>query len=111
MPVPPITSTKILIPLSDEKKQANPDTLNNVNSLLKEISKWSCEVGNFGDFMETLEINAEQYITALHSDLKRPTVFLRRPLNDVNTNTYNPLCHSNRDLHTFWTLMSVFSTF
>ena len=49
----------------------------------------------FEEFLNKFEINEKTYILAIRSQLNRPQIFLKRGLNDIQTNAFNkniPIC-------------------
>lgn len=86
-PMPPLPKTMILSPHLDvetsqhEKNyQKIVDTLNNMKS--------GVNIG-FSEFLSSLEMNVEEYVLAIRSNLKAPRVFLKRDPCEIRINSYN----------------------
>lgn len=68
-------------------------TLTNIKHVITKLpSIWKkhkdrCDI-SFEHFLEQLEITVEQYILALRTSIKSPTVFLKRQPSDIRINPY-----------------------
>jgi exonuclease III/nucleoside-triphosphatase THEP1 len=93
-PWPIFEKTTILEPLSDYEQSSSPKSkqiktnLNKINSKLNQLSLNLREV-SLGDLLEELEISFDDYITAIRSSIKVPTVFYKRSSFDIMTIPYN----------------------
>ena len=114
IPYPPMASTQILEPfelseqpsskedklLIDSHKQASKK----IYKLIDEVDKIDNDLNikSFTDFLSTLQLTEEQYLLALRSSFIRPTVFLKRNVNELRINAYNEtvlhLWKANMDL-------------
>lgn len=91
-PLPPMRKTTILLPLespisNEEKKKAQ-----NLNREIKQKTELIARLHedcSFDEYLDYLGVTEESYIIAIRSNLKRPTVFLRRNLNERKINAYN----------------------
>lgn len=90
-PKPPMLTTRILKPLdSEEKKDVHHDWWKSVQTLLSE-HKDGLDM-TFQEFLTALHLSEEQYILALRSSLKTPTIFLKRSPLEIRVNAYNAPC-------------------
>jgi hypothetical protein len=92
--------TQILLPL----KNHNYDTNNHqiaIKIFQKLVNMGLGEDICFDEFLLNLQLSEEMYILALCSTLQKPTLFLKRKANDIQTNVYGrhakPLWEPNID--------------
>ena len=99
-PIPPMPRTMILRPLSEDVTDSGSDDNDDVGDddeilkqrfakiedLLKE-NKDGIN-GSFPDFLQTLELNEDQYIKAIRSSLKETKLFLKRDPCDIRVTAY-----------------------
>lgn len=92
-PKPPLRHTLILQPLS---KELLPAKIKAASNNFKTIMQKPTEMGRsfkenlpFENFLASLEMDFEEYITALRSSVKRSSVFLQRSTSECYVNAYN----------------------
>ncbi len=91
-PLPPMRHTKILLPLPHDLDEKERDKAKKLWSQIKEeteIIARNHEDCTFEEYLDYLTIDEQTYIQAVRSKLKRPTVFLKRNLNERRINAYN----------------------
>lgn len=91
-PQPPMRNTRILMPLSETVSKDEKKKLRDLHKIIKEKTEKIAKIDencSFDEFLEYLGISEESYILAVRSLLKRPTVFLRRNVNERKINGYN----------------------
>ena len=114
IPCPPMVSTKIIEPLEFDASTATKEEIA-ANTALKETAKriytlidtydksdTDLDSVTIQDFFNELFVTEEQYVSALRSCINRPTIFLKRNLNEIRINAYNEtilhLWKANMDL-------------
>ena len=114
IPYPPMVQTQILEPLDLNANTASNEEIAQNKSLKETAIKIYTLIDNFDkgdtdlniisieDFHLNLSLTHDEYIIALISCLKRPTVFLHRNMNELRTNAHNEtvlyLWKANMDL-------------
>ena len=114
IPYPPMVQTQILEPLDFNANTASKEEIAQNKSLKETAIKIYTLIDNFDkgdtdlniisieDFLQNLSLTHDEYITALRSCLKRPTVFLQRNMNELRINAHNEtvlyLWKANMDL-------------
>ena len=95
-PRPPMRKTKILLPLGpdDDKKKAK-ELMKEIEIKTEQIARTN-EDCSFDEYLEQLNVDEDSYIQAVRSKLKKPTVCLRRNVNERKINAYN------RDMLILW---------
>ena len=101
IPYPPMVSTKIIEPLEFDASTATKEEIA-ANTALKETAKriytlidtydksdTELDSVTIQDFFNELYVTEEQYVAALRSCINRPTIFLKRDLNEIRINAYN----------------------
>lgn len=91
-PLPPMSRTQILEPLSDTDKDSFPKiskVFENICSLLNELK--SGDQMTLSAFLDKLQITEDVYIKAMRSSLKVPKLFLKRNVSEIRVNSYNEL--------------------
>ena len=95
-PQPPMTSTKILYPLDidmdDNEVDQHKDTWKFINKHLNDMKQG--EDITFDQLLVNLKLTEENYLLAVQSSLKSPTIFLKRKPNELRINNYNAACLS-----------------
>ena len=93
IPYPPMLATEILMPLSSEypagKRIMAKQNLIRVKAELEKIRKDGFPEHTYSDFLKLLDLTETQYLEAIRSNIRRPTVFLKREVNAVFINAYN----------------------
>ena len=86
-PVPPMPTTTILVPLSDDEiadsHKSNFVTIQEALDALENSNDIS-----FTQFLASLSITHDDYILAVRSSIKAPKVFLKRKPNECRINPY-----------------------
>ena len=86
-PIPPMKSTTILSPIPKEDlKQQDKDNYFRIQTKLDEMKNG--EDLTHEQFLETLEMNEEDYILAIRCSLKQDKVFLKRKPSEIRINPY-----------------------
>lgn len=98
-PRPPMNKTRILLPLpeniqNNDKEQAKSNfklLSKKLKSLTKAKGILLSEYKDFAfeDFLKLIDMNEDNYILAIRSSLKEPTVFYKRNVYSIMTNNYN----------------------
>jgi hypothetical protein len=89
----PHVKTQILQPLlceSAEKRQ-HTRNLNHIRALISEL-KTTDEEMTMESFMQLINMNYDDYISAIRSSLKTDTLFLQRSPSEIRVNNYNIEC-------------------
>ena len=114
IPYPPMVSTQIIEPLEFDASTATKEEIA-ANTALKETAKriyslidtydksdTDLDSVTIQDFFNELFVTEEQYIASLRSCVNRPTIFLKRDLNEIRINAYSEtilhLWKANMDL-------------
>ena len=114
IPYPPMVSTKIIEPLEFDASTATKEEIA-ANAALKETAKriytlidtydksdTDLDSVTIQDFFNELFVTEDQYVAALRSCVNRPTIFLKRDLNEIRINAHNEtilhLWKANMDL-------------
>ena len=91
---PPMPRTMILTPLdantSDATKEECKVNLSKIQSFLEAAN--TDHNMSFEEVLTKLNLSEEAYMLAIRSSLKTNTVFLKRELRDIHTNSYNKAC-------------------
>lgn len=92
-PRPPMNCTQILKPLSKDYPSKDMQDAKKdyqlIQGALEKIPRSSKENVDFNEFVTSLGLTCERYITAVRSSLNRTTVFLRRQTSEIYVNNYN----------------------
>ena len=81
--------TKILMPLKkDDDKKKYRELMDIIEIKTEQIAR-ADEDCSFDEYLTMLEVTEQEYIKAVRSKLKRPTVCLRRYVNERKVNAYN----------------------
>lgn len=108
-PKPPMEKTKILIPLPDDISNVEKEFAKTNFKLLSNKLKFIIKKNNFNqfknlsyeDFLKYVELNEENYLLAIRSSIKEPTVFYKRNVYSIMTNNYSEdwlIWNSNLDV-------------
>lgn len=93
-PKPPLPETLILEPLPVTTRTRDKEKFSEIwKSVAVELNRRGRnpqENPEISDFLTEIGISYENYIFGVRSTLKRPTVFLKRQLNEAFVNPYNP---------------------
>ena len=95
-PQPPMRSTNILYPLDIDIEDGQlKQHKNNWNIIQKHLNdlKEGDDI-TFNQLLLNLKMTEQNYLLAVRSNLKAPTVFLRRQPNELRINNYNSACLS-----------------
>lgn len=95
-PRPPMRSTKILLPLTANDDVVKAKALMTDIETKTELIARTNEDCSFDEYLTMLGVNDESYILAVRSKLKKPTVCLKRNVNERKINAYN------RDMLLLW---------
>ena len=114
LPYPPMVQAQVLEPLDFNANTASKEEIAQNKSLKETAIKIYTLINNFDkgdtdlniisieDFLQNLSLTHDEYIIALRSCLKRPTVFLQRIMNGLLINALNEtvlyLWKANMDL-------------
>ena len=95
-PQPPMRSTKILYSFDDDD---NDEELEQHKESWKIVQKYFNDMKEgdditFDQLLVNLKVNEQNYLLAIRSNLKTPTVFLKRKPNELRVNNYNAACLS-----------------
>jgi hypothetical protein len=93
-PQPPMRSTNILYPLDvdmDDNEQ-HEDTYKFIKKHLNDMKEG--EDITFDQLLVKLKLTEQNYLLAIRSTLKAPTIFLKRKPNELRINNYNAACLS-----------------
>ena len=95
-PQPPMRSTKILYPLDidmdDNEVDQHKDTWKFIKKHLNDMIEG--EDITFDQLLVNLKLTEPNYLLAVQSSLKTPTIFLKRKPNELRINNYNAACPS-----------------
>ena len=95
-PQPPMRSTKILYPLDidmdDNEVDQHKDTWKFIKKHLNDMKEG--EDITFDQLLVNLKLTEQNYLLAVQSSLKTPTIFLKRKPNELRINNYNAAYHS-----------------
>ena len=96
-PQPPMRSTNILYPLDtvdmdDNELNQHKDTWKFIKKRLNDMKEG--DDITFDQLLVSLELTEQNYLLAVRSSLKAPTIFLRRKPNELRVNNNNPACLS-----------------
>ena len=95
-PQPPMRSTKILYPLDidmdDNEVDQHKDTWKFIKKHLNDMKEG--EDITFDQLLVNLKLTEQNYLLAVQSSLKTPTIFLKRKPNKLRINNYNAPCLS-----------------
>ncbi|CAB4039506.1 Hypothetical predicted protein, partial [Paramuricea clavata] len=90
-PQPPMRSTKIIYPLDidmdDNEVDQHKDTWKFIKKHLNDMKKG--EDITFDQLLINLKLTEQNYLLAVQSSLKTPTIFLKRKPNELRINNYN----------------------
>lgn len=95
-PKPPLDATRLLRPLPDDlsadQKRACVIYSQTIRAGVKSLDADSGSSGNltFFDFLVRLNLTFEQYLLGLRAPLTQPALFVKRDLNAIRINPYNP---------------------
>ncbi len=110
IPFCPMDKTCILMPIEIEDDKEKIDCKKKFNSIKEYLANqevWHKENKKFSDatfdqFLSDLKMTKDEYINCIRTKLKKPTIFLKRNVSDININSYNEhilnLFHSNMDI-------------
>ena len=95
-PQPPMRSTKILYPLDsdiqDHELKQHKYTWKFVQKHINDMKEG--EPISFDQLLVNLKLTEQNYLLAIRSALKAPTIFLKRNPNELRINNYNAACLS-----------------
>ena len=96
-PQPPMRTTKILYPLDadnmdDHELDQHKDAWQFIKKHLNDM-KDGDDI-TFDQLFINLKLTEQNYLLAIRSSLKTPTIFLKRKPNELRINNYNPACLS-----------------
>ena len=103
-PQPPMRSTEILYPFDEDD---DTDELEHHKETWKIVQKYLNDMKEgeditFDQLLVNLKLTEQDYLLAIRSSLKAPTVFLKRKPNELRINNYNAAClsawHANMDI-------------
>ncbi|CAF4391999.1 unnamed protein product [Rotaria socialis] len=100
IPYFPIRKTMILEPFTDDEKftkKEREEISKNKQNVIKELENISKDKDNsltFEEFLEHVNMNEEEYIKMIRSELEKAKVFLKRAPNEIRINAYNPMIMS-----------------
>ena len=93
-PQPPMRCTQILYPLDNDTSPAvaksSKELWNSIKNKLNDFKEGKDIT--FDELLQELEVSERQYILAIQSSLKSPTIFLKRSPNELRINNYNRKC-------------------
>ena len=94
-PQPPMRSTKILYPLDidnmdDDELDQHKDAWQFIKKYLNDMKEG--EDITFDQLCINLKLTEQNYLLAIRSSLKTPTIFLKRKPNELRVNNYNAAC-------------------
>ena len=94
-PQPPMRSTKILHPLDidnmdDDELDQHKDAWQFIKKYLNDMKEG--EDITFDQLCINLKLTEQNYLLAIRSSLKTPTIFLKRKPNELRVNNYNAAC-------------------
>ncbi|GFW52990.1 ATP-dependent DNA helicase [Trichonephila clavipes] len=104
IPFFPMDRTRILLQLALEDEQRDSEKFKRARELLTELEQKDASMrgATFEEFLEYLNMSYEEYLLALLSGINRPTVVLKRTVDEVLINSYNPrilsLMQANMDI-------------
>ncbi|XP_035700553.1 uncharacterized protein LOC118433080 [Folsomia candida] len=87
-PIPPMRTTRILLPLPPDQVKLYKQQFTNIKEKLSTCGRHAEEI-NFDTFLQELGLNEEDYILSIRSNLRIPKVFLRRGTHEIYINAYN----------------------
>ena len=93
-PQPPMRLTKILYPFDEDHNELehHKETWNFVKKYLNDMKEG--ENITFDQLLVNLRLTEQNYLLALRSSLRAPTIFLKRKPNELRINNYNSACLS-----------------
>ncbi len=86
IPFPPMIKTVILYP-NPKNKSIDRKNYEKIRNLLNSSSM--NDVQNFEEFLTILELSNDDYLQAISTSIKKPTLFLKRNINAIRVNPYN----------------------
>ena len=93
IPYPPMRNTQVLTPLSQDFPEGDRIILKNdlakIKTKLKNIHDVKEPNLGYLEFLEQLSLTEEKYLLAIRSNLRRPTIFLKREVDAAYLNAYN----------------------
>ena len=93
IPYPPMTKTRIFTPLPEDfpagKRVNSKHNLSKVKQQLELYQKDGFPEISYSEFLSSVNINEEEYFEAIRSNIRRPTVFLKRDIDATFMNAYN----------------------
>ena len=95
-------STKILYPLDDDTDELehHKETWKIVQKYLNDMKEG--EDITFDQLLVNLKVTEQNYLLAIRSSLKAPTIFLKRKPSELRISNYNAVClrawHANMDI-------------
>ena len=97
-PQPPMRSTKILYPFDEDHNELerHKETWNFVKKYLNDMKEG--ENITFDQLLVNLRLTEQNYLLALRSSLRAPTIFLKRKPNELRINNYNSAWRANMDI-------------
>lgn len=108
-PRPPMDKTTILLPLPEEISNNEKDFAKTNCKILYDKLKYILKSNrltdfkhfSYEDFLKYISLNEQDYLLALRSSIKEPTVFYKRNVYSIMTNNYNEdwlIWNSNIDI-------------
>ena len=96
-PQPPMRETIILYPFSEDEIpmseiKSHKESWKSIKQYLNDLKEGMNTT--FDTLFVVLSITESDYILAIGSSINKPTVFLKRSLNELRINNYNPACLS-----------------
>ena len=96
-PQPPMRETIILYPFSEDEIpmseiKSHKESWKSIKQYLNDLKEGMNTT--FDTLLVVLSITESDYILAIGSSINKPTVFLKRSLNELRINNYNPACLS-----------------
>ena len=104
IPYPPMVQTQILEPMDFNANTASKEeiaqnkalkeTAIRIYKLIDQFHKGNTDLNiiSIEDILRNLSLTHDEYIIALRSCLKRPTVLLQRNMNELRINAHNATC-------------------
>ena len=93
-PQPPMRCTQILYPLDNDTSPAvaksSKELWKSMKNKLNDFKEGKDIT--FDELLQELDVSERQYILAIQSSLKSPTIFLKRSPNELRINNYNRKC-------------------
>ena len=88
-PKPPMRTTRVLQPLESDDPEFLAEAEQNYEKIKEILSEHKDGMDvSYQDFLEQLALTEEDYITAIQSSIKSPTVFLQRQPSEIRINPY-----------------------